>query len=88
VSAPRVVDALGTYCPVPLRLLERTLASTAPGEEVVLLADDPLIEVDLAAWCHEHGHGLVALDREPHGAYRGLVRRGGARRVDAPGGVS
>ncbi|MEW6583133.1 MAG: sulfurtransferase TusA family protein [Actinomycetota bacterium] len=86
MTAP-VVDALGTYCPAPLRLLRRALARVAPGDEVVLLADDPLIEVDLAAWCHEHGHELVSLVRDED-AYRGVVRRGATVGVDASGGVT
>jgi TusA-related sulfurtransferase len=45
------------------------------GETVVLLADDPLVEIDLAAWCHENRHELLSLVRED-GEYRGEVRRG------------
>ena len=54
VTAPvtRVVDALGTWCPVPIHLIDRAIRQAAPGEVVELLADDPLIEVDLPAWCH------------------------------------
>ncbi len=71
----RVVDALGTFCPVPIHLIDRAIRTVAPGESIALLADDPLVEVDLPAWCHDHGHELVCLRREP-GAYRGVVTRG------------
>lgn len=80
-----VVDALGTWCPVPLRLLGRALAGRPPGEEAVLLADDPLIEVDLAAWCHRHGHELLTLEPDPAGGWRAVVRRGDSP-LDAPAG--
>ncbi|MCC6830397.1 MAG: sulfurtransferase TusA family protein [Thermoleophilia bacterium] len=71
----RVVDALGAPCPVPVRLLARAMGRVAPGQVVELLADDPLIEVDLPAWCHARGHRLLELSRD--GArWRGLVRRG------------
>lgn len=70
----RTVDALGTYCPVPLQLLDRALARAGDEEVVALLADDPLIEVDLPAWCHETGHRLMALQREGD-EWQGLVRR-------------
>jgi cysteine desulfurase len=70
----RTVDALGTWCPVPIHLIARALRSAAPGEEVALLADDPLIEVDLPAWCHDSGHDLVALTHDA-GGWRGVVRR-------------
>jgi tRNA 2-thiouridine synthesizing protein A len=75
VSAPtRVVDALGTYCPVPIHLLERAMLRTGPGDLLELLADDPLIELDLPAWCHETGHELVEL-AESEGEYRALIRQ-------------
>jgi TusA-related sulfurtransferase len=70
----RTVDALGTYCPVPLQLLDRALARAGEDEVVALLADDPLIEVDLPAWCHETGHRLMALRRDGD-EWQGLVRR-------------
>lgn len=69
----RTVDALGTWCPVPIHLIDRAITTVAPGDGVVLLADDPLIEVDLPAWCHDTGHELVALTRDA-GGYRAVVR--------------
>jgi tRNA 2-thiouridine synthesizing protein A len=74
---PRVVDALGTLCPVPIQLIDRAARRVAPGGLIELLADDPLIEVDLPAWCHRSGNELVSLDRVAAGEYRGLVRRRG-----------
>ncbi len=70
----RIVDALGTWCPVPIHLVARAIVTVDPGEPVALLADDPLIEVDLPAWCHDSGHELVEL-RHDEGGYRGIVRR-------------
>jgi TusA-related sulfurtransferase len=74
VSA-RVVDALGTLCPVPIQLIDRAARRVPPGGMIELLADDPLIEVDLPAWCHRSGNELVALDRVAGDEYRALVRR-------------
>ena len=70
----RIVDALGTWCPVPLRLIARALPEVEPGACVTVLADDPLIQVDLPAWCYDTGHELVSLEEEP-GGFRGIVRR-------------
>jgi TusA-related sulfurtransferase len=72
-AAQRTIDALGTWCPVPIHLVDRAARTAGRGTVLVLLADDPLIEVDLPAWCHRTGHLLVALEREG-GAYRGTVR--------------
>lgn len=70
----KVVDALGTWCPVPIHLVARAIGTVKPGEPVALLADDPLIEVDLPAWCHDTGHELLEL-RADAGGYRGIVTR-------------
>jgi cysteine desulfurase len=68
----RVVDALGTWCPVPIHLIDRAAGRSAPGEVIALLADDPLIEVDLPAWCHTSGNELLELRRDGDG-WVGLV---------------
>lgn len=68
MSAPaRVVDALGTWCPVPIHLIDRAARRARAGEEIELLADDPLIQVDLPAWCHRSGNELVELRRDGDG---------------------
>ncbi len=72
----RVVDALGTLCPVPIQLVDRAARRIPAGGLIELLADDPLIEVDLPAWCHRSGNELVSLDRVAGDEYRGLIRRG------------
>jgi len=68
----RVVDALGTWCPVPIYLIDRAARRAVAGEVIELLADDPLIEVDLPAWCHRSGNALLGLRREGDG-YVGRV---------------
>ena len=58
------MDALGTWCPVPIHLIDRAARRSRPGEVIELLADDPLIEVDLPAWCHSSGNDLLELRRQ------------------------
>ena len=76
-DARRVVDALGTYCPVPIHLASRAAGRLPAGGVIELLADDPLIEVDLPAWCHDAQHRLESLEREA-GVYRAIVTVNGA----------
>ena len=81
----RVVDALGTWCPVPIHLVARAAGRAAPGDVLELLADDPLIEVDLPAWCHSSGNELLELRRDGDGwVGRVAVRRGAGRGDGAP----
>ena len=81
----RVVDALGTWCPVPIHLIERAARRTAPGDVIELLADDPLIEIDLPAWCHSSGNELLELRRDGDGWVALVaVRRCAARDGHAP----
>lgn len=87
-----MVDALGTWCPVPIHLIDRAARGSAAGDVIELLADDPLIQVDLPAWCHSSGNRLLELRRDGD-AWVGLVavRRGADRdghgppRAPAPG---
>ena len=74
MSDARVVDALGTHCPVPVQLLARALRRVTPGATVRVLADDPMVAVDLPAWCHSHGHELVAFGQSD-GVWTAIVRR-------------
>lgn len=86
VTPARVVDALGTWCPVPVHLVARAAAVAAPGELIELLASDPLITVDLPAWCHRSGHALVGLWQDGED-YVGRVRVAGSARPDEGGGA-
>jgi TusA-related sulfurtransferase len=62
---------------VPIHLIDRAAGRAAPGEVIALLADDPLIEVDLPAWCHSSGNALLELRRDGDG-WVGLVAVGRA----------
>ena len=73
-ASVRTVDALGTYCPVPIHLISEAIELIAPGEVLTLLADDPLVEIDLPAWCHESGNQIVELTVDAT-EYRALVRK-------------
>jgi TusA-related sulfurtransferase len=64
VTPIRVIDALGTHCPVPVRLLAAAAVKADPGALIELLADDPLAEIDVPAWCHSHGHRVSSATRD------------------------
>jgi TusA-related sulfurtransferase len=64
MTATRIVDALGTHCPVPVRLLALAAGTADPGTVIELLADDPLVEIDVPAWCHSRSHRILATSRQ------------------------
>ena len=80
----RVVDALGTWCPVPIHLIARAAGRSGPGEVIELLADDPLIAVDLPAWCHATGHELTDLRRDGEGWIGVVTIRTGGTGAGSP----
>jgi tRNA 2-thiouridine synthesizing protein A len=64
------LDTLGTRCPQPIIELGRRIVEVEIGELVLLLADDPAAEPDVAAWCRMRAQTLVE-SRAP----RFVVRR-------------
>lgn len=64
MTSRRIIDALGTHCPVPVRLLDAAAAKADPGAVLELIADDPLAEIDVPAWCHSHGHSISSIVRD------------------------
>lgn len=54
------IDARGLKCPMPVVLLGRRMARTAPGGLVTLIADDPASRLDIPVWCARNGHQVEA----------------------------
>ncbi|HWA70318.1 MAG TPA: sulfurtransferase TusA family protein [Rhizomicrobium sp.] len=51
-------DLRGLKCPLPAMLAKKALARLAPGAAVLVLADDPLAQVDIPHMCHTEGHAV------------------------------
>src|SRR5436190_10741278 len=56
------LDVRGLLCPLPVLRTARRVAGLAPGEELEVVGDDPLLRLDLAAWCAREGHELLAIE--------------------------
>lgn len=66
MSAPtphRSIDALGTWCPVPVTMAREAIASMDPGQVLEVVADDPMVFLDLPAWCHDAGHEVLSMEQ-------------------------
>ena len=75
-----VVDARGLRCPVPVLRLRDRLAALPAGTVVELLADDPLVTLDVPAFCAQEGHDDLGAVKDPAGYWRLTVRRGATAR--------
>ncbi len=88
MNIARDIDASGLQCPGPIMRLAVEMKTVAPGDAVQIRVTDPGFATDIPAWCGSTGNELVELAAEK-GAYRAVIRKGGA--VAAPagsGGVS
>ncbi len=77
-AAELTVDTSGKFCPVPILEVAKAIKSVRPGGVVQIIATDPGVESDMAAWCKATRHELVRLVRQGK-VFRGFVRRAGER---------
>lgn len=55
----RMLDTVGTYCPVPVIRTARAIAEMRSGEILELIADDRGVLADIPDWCAGHGHAFL-----------------------------
>ena len=67
------LDVRGLLCPLPVLRTARQVERLGPGDELEVLGDDPLMRLDMAAWCAREGHELVSVT-ETQGCLRCLLR--------------
>lgn len=66
-TEPPVIDARGHRCPVPTLKLRRYLASPWAGTDVILLADDPMAQIDVPHFCNQNNYLLLSVEEIPTG---------------------
>jgi tRNA 2-thiouridine synthesizing protein A len=70
------LDAIGLLCPLPVLKARKRLQALPEGAILLILANDPAAVVDVAHFCAEAGHKLIAQgDAGAHQTY--LIRKGG-----------
>lgn len=72
-----IYDLSGLNCPLPVLKTRKRLQGMAAGARLVVLTTDPLASLDIAAFCQQDGHVLVATDRTATG-HRFTIERGTA----------
>lgn len=63
-SAPSL-DLTGYRCPIPVIRAEAALRRMRPGDQITVLADDPIALVDIPHFCAGAGHRVELLSVEP-----------------------
>jgi len=53
------IDARGLKCPLPVLKLEKRLEGLETGAAMIVLATDPMAEIDIALYCRQRGHSCV-----------------------------
>lgn len=54
-----VLDTLGMVCPQPIIEIAQKIKELAIGQTIEIWSDDPVICLDLPAWCESTGHKLT-----------------------------
>jgi TusA-related sulfurtransferase len=75
--APARLNVLGTLCPVPVLRTASRVRRMPAGALLEVVGDDPLMRLDLAAWCAREGHEIVAMEEADGGSVRCVLRVGG-----------
>lgn len=60
----RLIDVKGEYCPVPVSRVQEILPAMKIGEVLCVVGTDPLMIVDLPAWCYGNGQEFIGYYRE------------------------
>ena len=62
-TAPRVVDARGSFCPGPLMELIRAIRESGPGQIIAVYSSDTGSRTDIPKWVEKAGHRLIGIER-------------------------
>ena len=72
-----ILDTRGLRCPLPVRRARERLKSLPAGAVLEVLSDDPMVVLDMPAFCAQEGHAYLGHREEPAGVFRLSVRKGG-----------
>ena len=64
IRPDRTLDTVGLLCPVPIIKTAKLIKEMAPGQVVLVLADDWGVQVDMPAWCKMSHNELLGIVEE------------------------
>jgi TusA-related sulfurtransferase len=65
----------GLNCPLPVLRVKKALAHLASKEILEVIVTDPHAPNDLAAFCHQTGHILLACEKNTPQSYRIILQK-------------
>ena len=68
------LDVKGLKCPMPMLQAKKALAKLQSGDELTVLATDPGVQDDFAAFCRHTGHILLSSDAHEDGSFTLVLR--------------
>lgn len=74
MSAKKIVDARGSFCPGPLMELIAWMKTSNIGDELEVLSTDKGSASDIPEWIHKVGHEYLGT-REENGVWQITVRK-------------
>ncbi|HET9480751.1 MAG TPA: sulfurtransferase TusA family protein [Candidatus Polarisedimenticolia bacterium] len=76
LTADRIIDTVGLYCPIPIIRTAEAIAPMRTGEVLEVASDDRVILLDMPAWCESTGHAYLGFrEAGVAGEWRLFVRR-------------
>ena len=61
ITAPRTIDARGSFCPGPLMELIRAIRESQVGDVLAVLSSDNGSRSDIPKWIEKAGHRLIGV---------------------------
>jgi TusA-related sulfurtransferase len=79
IRPDRTLDTVGHLCPIPIIQTAKVVKEMAPGEVVLVIADDWGVKVDMPAWCKMSHNELLGIT-EGEKVLKAYVRKTEAHR--------
>lgn len=78
----RLLDLRGLRCPLPALKTERALRRATPGDVILVIADDPLADIDIPNAARQAHSEIVSIETRDDGTVY-AIRRGHAAKTSA-----
>ena len=63
MTESKKLDARGLFCPEPIFKTNIELAKMQTGETLLVLSDDPMVEIDMKEYCSKYGYELLDMKK-------------------------